>query len=149
LSDNLNKKQKSNQNTQPSYQNKTVTHTNEKLTKKNHFNNKEEKLYLDDTEKDGLYSLMGLVNQEQTTSSKFQRNYSILSVEYLFETKYENENKVNIQDEIFNSKLLEEVKKVLDFEGLQRILQEYNKSIKNRIIVSSHTLQEIIKCCLR
>jgi hypothetical protein len=92
---------------------------------------------------------MGLVNEEHQNNPKINREHSILSVEYLFETKYNNENKVDIKDEIFNSKLIEEVYRVVNLEGLQRALKEYNDSIKNRIIISSPTLQEIIKCCLK
>ena len=152
---NLNKNSKSKNISQSLPLKKPLVNPDQKNTNQNNFNKKEENLYLNETEKDGLYSLMGVVNEqleELTGSSKFKRNYSILSVEYLFETKYENENRVNIKDDIFNSKLLAEVKKVLELnesDGLQSILQEYNNSIKNKIIVSSLILQEIIKCCLR
>lgn len=62
---NLNKNSKSKNISQPLPLKKPVVNPNQKNTNQNNFNKKEENLYLNETEKDGLYSLIGVVNEQQ------------------------------------------------------------------------------------
>ncbi len=104
-----------------------------------------DKNYLNENEKDGMYSLMGLVNN----NAEKDRDESIYSVEYLFDSKNKKGNKMGKVDVEFNDKLREAGKSAGSLKELQALLSEYNNSIKNDIIMSGETLIAIVNACLR
>ncbi len=103
------------------------------------------KSYLTEKEKEGLYSLIGLVNEEV----KKYRDCSILSIEYLYETKQKQQSQANIEDEFFNAEFLKETHIVTSTQGLQSLLTKYNESIIRRIIITKECLKAIIRTCLK
>jgi hypothetical protein len=117
-----------------------------KIIKSDKIKNKEnDKNYLNDEEKDGLYSLMGLV----TNNNEKERDCSILSVEYLFDTKFKNDNKVSIIDKQINDELMGQAHNMQTSKQLKDLLDSYNKSIDKKIIISNSTLILLINQCLK
>ncbi len=110
-----------------------------------------DKNILNEKEKDGLHSLMGLVTEEV----KKDRDSPLFSVEYFYETKQRRENINNIIDENFNSEFLKNLGQMktshesYNSPELQNLFVKYNESLEKKIIISCEVLLSIIDICLR
>jgi hypothetical protein len=113
-----------------------------KKIKKEDFENLSE--YLNETEKDYFYSLMGLVNQ----NFQKERDHFIFSIEYLLEIKCKSE-KPRFKNLAINSQVKKLAEKATNLEDLQNILSIYNAAIQNKIIISEETYEELVNITLK
>lgn len=125
--------------------NKIILQPKQKRLEKSEKSNSNNQRFLNENEKDDLYALMGLV----TNHYEKERDYSIYSVEYLFESKFKTKSKIPEFDKNLNDELIEKSEKATNLKDLQDILNLYHKSIKNSSIIKHKTLINLVEVSLR